>query len=238
MYPRSRRRAFRRRRRTVFRRRKFKRPFFKRRRGRTAPRRRKHRHGFVKRTIVCPIRHIPCPEPILGTHIQGNTDWNISDIPVEMRDLWAKMYEKVKFLKVTFKFWVEDTSEQYAVHRRTTPEVVHGPTRTAEFRYSYDPDCKGRSMDASNISVRRNSKHMVGSVLNRPWYLRMRPTFNCKNYDGVEVAYNPWFSAVDVFTNKSIIPIQRNAYLFDFLARFTAAHLVYQITLTLGFKGL
>ncbi|KAI0222568.1 hypothetical protein LSAT2_026173 [Lamellibrachia satsuma] len=146
------------------------------------------------------------------------------------------MYEKVKFLKLTFKFWNEERSADWIMRHQVTTDRIHVATRTPEWRHSCNPDCQNRTMDASNIQMRKNSKHLVGGQLSRPWYLRMRPTFNNKNYGGIVTACNPWFQTADIFHNKSV-PVVRNAYLFDYLAPYTMAHLVYQITITLAFKG-
>ena len=93
-------------------------------------------------------------------------------------------------------------------------------------------------MTANNIMMRRNSKHVVGGRLGRPWYLRIRPTFTRDNGSGVETAYNPWFAAPDVFSSKKTTPEPRNAYVWDLVNRFKGQRLACQRTITVGLKGL
>ncbi|KAI0238251.1 hypothetical protein LSAT2_011127, partial [Lamellibrachia satsuma] len=173
MYPRSKRRVFRKRRRPFVRRRKFRRTFFKQRRKRTVTRRRRRRNYAVK-SIVCPVEIIQVPEtPTEPEHLSSNTKWSVSDIPLTMRTMWGYNYEEVKFLKVTFKYWVIDAYEKIELMWDDTHQYMRGTGRTAELRYSYDPDNRGRTMNTENIQLRRNSKHIVGSRLGRPWYFRL-----------------------------------------------------------------
>ncbi|KAI0234210.1 hypothetical protein LSAT2_015612, partial [Lamellibrachia satsuma] len=131
-YPRSRRRVIRRRRRPIVQRRKFKWPFYKRRCARTAPRRR--RHAYIKKTIVCPVKVYPAPRSGGDPHLTKSSFWNVSDIPVEMRTIWTAMYEKVRLLKVTFKYWVTDLYPMLTYNKDVTAYMIRSWGRVPELR--------------------------------------------------------------------------------------------------------
>ena len=160
MYPRSKRRVFRRRRRPAFRRRKFKRPCYKRRRGRTVTRRRRRRR-YAVRSVCCPVQIFTAPARGHSVHLSDCTKWNVSDIPLAMMSMWGYMYEQVKFLKVTFKYWPLDIYEEIMFDKQVTTQMLRMKGRTPELRYSYDPDCKTRTMTANNIMKRRNALIVV-----------------------------------------------------------------------------
>lgn len=224
---------FRRRRKPVFRRRKFKRAFYKRRRGKTVTRRRR-RPKYAIRTVNCGVQTFN-PK----NNVSDCTKWSITDIPVDIRNVWIGMYEQVKFLKITFKYWVIQTSQGYKFDKSQTSQWVHDDERNMELRYSYDPDNNRMSMDSVNIAKRRNSKHIVGNRLLRPWYFRLRPTFTDNIHgDHLKIAINPWFDTCELFhASQPIIPLQRNAYLWDFHSKWEHQSLACQRTITVGLKG-
>lgn len=101
MYPRSRRRVFRKRRRTAYRRKRTRRTFYKRRKPRRVTRRRRRRN-YAVRVVQCAPETFVIPES-RGTvdNYVGNCHWHISDIPITQRTIWASQYEQLKFLRVT-----------------------------------------------------------------------------------------------------------------------------------------
>ena len=218
----------------MFRRRKFRRGFYKRRRGKTVTRRRR-RPKYAIRTVNCGVQ-VFNPK----SHLSDCTKWSISDIPVEMRGVWTSVYEQVKFLKIVFKYWVMETSQELVYETgASTRQIVRHNERNMELRYSYDPDCQRMSMDANNIAKRRNAKHIVGARLYKPWYFRLRPTFQ-NNIQGnmVKFAINPWFDTCELFHARSpILPTQRNAYLWDFKNKWEGQQIACQRTITVGLKG-
>ena len=112
MYAVRKRRVFRRRRRPFVKRRKFRRSLFKRRRGRTVTRRRRKRN-YAVRSILCPVEIMEVPEVRHAhDHLVANTKWSLSDIPLNVRILLGYTYEQVKFLKVTFKYWLVDAYDE------------------------------------------------------------------------------------------------------------------------------
>ncbi|KAI0238250.1 hypothetical protein LSAT2_011126, partial [Lamellibrachia satsuma] len=137
-----------------------------------------------------------------------------------MRTMWGYNYEQIKFLKVTFKFWLYDTYPKLEVTWGDTVQDVRGTGRQKQLRYSYDPDCRGRHMTADNIQLRRNAKHIVGARLNRPWFFRVRPVFTGQNVNKIQVGYNPWFDCPGILNSKNPFPAPRNAYLYDFINAF------------------
>lgn len=166
------------------------------------------------------------------------TKWSVTDIPIEMRNLWSKIYEEVKFLKVQFKYWCLDISEEVVFRKQVSIQKLHSQGRCPELRYSYDPDNCRRSMDCNNILKRRNAKHVIGARLNRPWYFNLRPTFNDGQPGHIQTATNPWFDTSVIFAEKDPKhPNQRNAYLWDFLNKFQEQRLACQRIITVGLKG-
>ena len=215
-----RRRVFRRRRRPRFVRRKFKRRFGKQRRGRTVTRRRRRRN-YAVRTVACSVQEF---NPSL--HVHDCTQWLVSDIPMKLRTIWLAQYEKVKFLKVTFKYWV--TTQQPG------RDYTH-KTNTMELRYSYDPDNAKMHMMPEQIMLRRNAKHIIGARLNRPWYFKLRPTFSSHLSFAANVGVSPWFDTCEVFNALTpIVPYQRNAYLRDFKQKFEGQVIACQRYITVG----
>ena len=228
-----RKRVFRRRRKPVFRRRKFKRAFYKRRRGKNVTRRRR-RAKYAVRTINCGVQIFDAKQ-----HLTDCTKWSISDLPVELRTIWLRMYEQVKFLKIVFKYWPLDIREEINyTNQGSTVQVLRSRNRTPELRYSYDPDNHRMSMNAVNILKRRNAKHIIGARLNKPWYFKLRPTFTIGPKTQFKLAVNPWFDTCDIFHIKTPLhPEQRNAYLWDYLSKFDTQRVACQRTITVGLKG-
>lgn len=151
--------------------------------------------------------------------------------------MWGYNYEQIKFLKVTFKFWLYDTYPKLEVTWGDTVQDVRGTGRQKQLRYSYDPDCRGRHMTADNIQLRRNAKHIVGARLNRPWFFRVRPVFTGQNVNKIQVGYNPWFDCPGILNSKNPFPAPRNAYLYDFINAFRGQRVCLQKTVTVGLKG-
>ena len=236
MYFRRRKRVYRKKRFT-FRRRKgriFKRAFYKRRRGKTVTRRRR-RPKYAVRTIVCGVQIFDAKQ-----HLSDCTKWSISDLPIVLRNIWYRMYEQVKFLKVSFKYWPLDICEEINyTNQGSTVQVLRSRNRTPELRYSYDPDNHRLSMDSNNIMKRRNAKHIVGARLNKPWYFSIRPTFTLgHDVQQFKLAVNPWFDTCDIFHVKTPLhPEQRNAYLWDYLSKFDTQRICCQRTITVGLRG-
>ena len=230
-------RVFRRRRRPVFRRRKFKRAFYKQRRGKTVTRRRR-RPKYAVRTINCGVQLFSAPARGGPQHLSDCTKWSISDLPLELRSVWLKMYEQVKFLKVTFKYWPLDIYEEIMFDKQVTTQMLRTKGRTPELRYSYDIDCNRRSMNSNNILKRRNAKHILGARLNRPWYFKLRPTFIKGDSGRLSFSCNPWFDTCEIFRVKSPLhPNQRNGYLWDYLNKFDGQRIACQRTITVGLRG-
>ena len=198
---------------------------------RTGPRKAR-RHGYIRRSICLPAK-------VFGgsPHTVWTTNHTFDEIPIELRTMWAAMYEKVKVLKVTFKYWIVDMWP----HVQNLPGVTYDLLpwfRVPEFRWSYDPDCQGRTMNSNNIWLRRNAHHTIGNKLYRPWFLRLRPTYNRgSNVTGkISTPCNSWFDCEKVFGKESVRPVQRNGYLCDFLNKYDQQKIAVQKTYTLGFK--
>lgn len=150
--------------------------------------------------------------------------------------MWGHTYEQVKFLKVTFKYWCLDICEGILFHKDVSVQMLQTKNRAPELRYSYDPDNENRAMDANNIMKRPNSKHIIGSRLNKPWYFRLRPTF--ARGVALKTSCNPWFDTSVVFHQKTpVFPNTRNGYLWDFLSKFDTQRIACQRTITVGLKG-
>lgn len=155
-----------------------------------------------------------------------------------MRNMWGKIYEEVKFLKVSFKYWVLDISQKVVLNRGPGVQGLLDQGRCPELRYSYDPDNLRRSMDCNNILKRKNARHIIGSRLNRPWYFNLRPTFNDGFPGHIQTATNPWFDTSVIFAPKEPKhPNQRNAYMWDYLNKFQEQRLACQRIITVGLKG-